>query len=65
MGRNSTPAGFWSFSWDGKVNQNGQLVDVPNGQYYLKVEVLKPLGNENTPSHWEVWNSPYIAIMRP
>jgi len=65
MGRNSTPGGFWSFSWDGKVNQNGQLVDVPNGQYYLKVEVLKPLGDENTPSDWEVWNSPYIAIMRP
>lgn len=65
MGRNSTPNGFWSFSWDGTVEQNGELIDVPNGQYYLKVEVLKPLGDPSNPSHWEVWNSPYIAIQRP
>jgi subtilisin family serine protease len=65
MGRNSTSGGFSSFSWDGKVEQNGQLVDVPNGQYYLKVEVLKPLGDESNPNHWEVWTTPNIAIMRP
>lgn len=63
--RNSTNTGFFSFSWDGKVMQNGQLVSVPNGQYYLKVEVLKALGSENNPAHWEVWNSPSISIQRP
>lgn len=65
MGRNNTPGGFWSFSWDGTVEQNGQLVEVPNGQYYLKIEVLKPLGDPSNPSHWEVWNSPSMAIQRP
>jgi subtilisin family serine protease len=65
MGRHSTPEGFWSFSWDGKVTKNGALVDVPNGQYYLKVEALKPLGDESNPAHWSVWTSPNLVISRP
>ena len=65
MGRNNTPDGFWSFSWDGKVNNNGQISDAPNGQYVLRVEVLKPLGDAANPAHWEVWSSPNIAIARP
>jgi hypothetical protein len=66
MGRNSTTSGFWSFSWDGTViNSSGQVVDVPNGQYYLKVEVLKPLGDESNPAHWDTWSSTNFVIQRP
>jgi minor extracellular serine protease Vpr len=68
--RNSTPGGFFSFSWDGMTfrgngrNQN-QWLTVPNGNYVVKVSVLKALGDEANPAHWETWTSPTITIARP
>ena len=38
---------------------------VPNGQYVVKVSVLKALGDESNPAHWETWTSPVITIARP
>lgn len=68
--RNSTATGFFSFAWDGttfsgKGKNNGQLHSAPNGQYVVKVSVLKALGDDNNPAHWETWTSPTVTIARP
>jgi hypothetical protein len=70
VGRNSTPGGFFAFAWDGNTFQgkgkNANQIDrVPNGSYVVKVSVLKALGDENNPAHWETWTSPKITIARP
>ncbi len=68
--RNSTPSGFFAFVWDGVTFRgptgNPVLVrEAPNGQYVVKVKVLKALGDESNPAHWETWTSPTITIARP
>jgi hypothetical protein len=70
VSRNSTPSGFFSFAWDGntftgKGKNASQQYTVPNGQYVVKVSVLKALGDESNPAHWETWTSPTITIARP
>jgi minor extracellular serine protease Vpr len=70
VGRNSTPGGFFAFSWDGttfagKGKNSSQFYTAPNGQYVVKVSVLKALGDESNPAHWETWTSPVITIARP
>ena len=70
VARNSTPGGFFAFAWDGNTVQgtgkNANQIDrVPNGSYVVKVSVLKALGDENNPAHWETWTSPKITIARP
>jgi minor extracellular serine protease Vpr len=68
--RNSTPGGFFTFPWDGTTfagngRNAGQFQTVPNGQYVVKVSVLKTLGDETNPAHWETWTSPVVTIVRP
>jgi hypothetical protein len=68
--RNSTPGGFFAFTWNGttftgKGKNDSQWYTVPNGEYVVKVSVLKALGNESNPAHWETWTSPVITIARP
>jgi minor extracellular serine protease Vpr len=68
--RNSTPGGFFTFSWDGTTfaangRNAGQFATVPNGQYVVKVSVLKALGDQTNPAHWETWTSPVVTIVRP
>lgn len=68
--RNSTPGGFFAFTWDGttftgKAKNPSQLYTVPDGQYVVRVSVLKALGDENNPADWETWTSPTITIDRP
>ncbi len=66
--RNSTSTGYFAFAWDGtrlQDNGNDKVKVVPDGQYYLVVEVLKANGNPNNPAHWETWTSPVINIDRP
>ncbi len=68
--RNATPGGFFAFIWDGNTfqgkgkNQN-QWNIVPNGNYVVKVSVLKALGDDANPAHWETWTSATINIARP
>lgn len=69
LGRSSTTTGFFAFAWDGNTfsgkGKNGsQWATVPNGQYVVKVSVLKALGVESNPAHWETWTSPVITIAR-
>jgi hypothetical protein len=68
--RSSTPTSFFAFTWDGTTFQGkgknaNQWNTAPNGQYVVKVSVLKALGDENDPAHWETWTSPVITIARP
>ena len=64
--RNSTPGGFFAFVWDGNTYwRKGQnLQPVPNGQYVVKVSVLKALGDPNNSADWETWTSSTITIAR-
>jgi hypothetical protein len=70
VARNSTPGGFFEYAWDGNTFQGkgknpNQTIQVPNGSYVVKVSVLKALGDENNPAHWETWTTPTITIARP
>jgi subtilisin family serine protease len=66
--RNSSPAGFFTFAWDGtrgQDNGNTKTKVVPNGTYMLKLSVLKPLGDPNNASDWETFTTPKFTIARP
>jgi len=70
VARNSTPAGFFAYPWDGhtfrgKGKNTNQIMQVPNGSYVVKVSILKALGDDDNPAHWETWTSPTITIARP
>ncbi len=63
--RNSTSTGFFAIGWDG-VTVNGNKVNVlPNGDYVMKVSVLKALGDPSNPNDIETWTSPVITLARP
>jgi hypothetical protein len=64
MGRNSTPTGFFAFSFDGIVMKGKKETVVPDGEYVIQVEVLKALGKEKDSDHWETWTSPVFTIER-
>ena len=61
VGRNSTPTGFFAFSWDGTTSLGTQ----PDGTYILRLSVLKALGDAGNPAHWETWDSPALTLDRP
>jgi hypothetical protein len=63
--RNSTSTSYFVFPWDGKTFAGNKTYTVPDGQYIVKLSVLKALGDDNNPAHWETWTSPVITIDRP
>jgi minor extracellular serine protease Vpr len=68
--RNSTPGGFFAYTWDGTVYKGPtsaptEVKTVPNGQYVVKLSVQKALGVYENPADWETWNSPVITVARP
>jgi len=70
VARNSTAGGAFAYSWDGttfdgKGKNANQWRTVPNGDYFVRLSVLKPLGDEANPAHWEIWESPVFTIARP
>lgn len=66
FGRNSTATGFFAFAWDGITTRGKQKTFlVPDGDYIVELSVLKALGKESNPAHWERWSSPVITIDRP
>lgn len=70
VGRNSSPNGFFPYAWDGtsftgKGKGDRQQYLVPNGRYRIKLSVLKPLGDESNPTHWQVWSSNVVTLARP
>jgi hypothetical protein len=65
FGRNSTEGNVYSFPWDGVTFSGNKVRTVPDGDYYVVISVLKPLGDDNNPAHWETWTSPVFSIARP
>jgi subtilisin family serine protease len=64
--RNTTTTGFFTWTWDGTTfKKGGSATPVPNGQYTVKVSVLKALGNPDNTADWETWTSPVVTIARP
>jgi minor extracellular serine protease Vpr len=66
--RNSTAGGFFALDWDGRLvatQKNGGTIskNIPNGQYKLRVQILKALGTE--PTDVETYTSPTFTIARP
>jgi subtilisin family serine protease len=66
--RNSTAGGFFAYDWDGRLiatHKNGHTIskNMPNGDYKLRVQVLKALGTE--PTDVETYTSPTFTIARP
>ena len=65
VGRNSTATGFFAFAFDGTTTSGRKTYEVPNGTYFARLSVLKALGDESNPAHWETWDSPAFTIARP
>lgn len=63
--RNSASTTFFAFPWDGTTFAGNKTYTVPDGQYVVKISVLKALGDDSNPAHWETWTSPVITIDRP
>ncbi|MDI3283575.1 S8 family serine peptidase [Polyangium sp. 15x6] len=65
VGRNADPTGTYSFAWNGTTTVGKKVYVVPNGNYVMKMSVLKALGDANDPAHWETWTSPSFKVERP
>ncbi len=66
MVRNSTTTGIYEFAWDGTTTgKHNKVYTAPNGQYFIKLSILKALGDYKNPADWETWTSPVFDIARP
>ena len=65
FGRNQTATGLFGLPWDGVTTAGRNSYLVPDGDYIVKLSVLKALGDADNPAHWETWDSPVITIDRP
>jgi minor extracellular serine protease Vpr len=66
MVRNSTSTGVFEFAWDGTTTvKHNKVYEAPDGQYFIKLSVLKALGNSKNSADWETWTSPVFEIDRP
>jgi minor extracellular serine protease Vpr len=68
--RNSSPTGFFTFTWDGDVfkrdpSKPQQWSTLPNGQYQVRVTVKKALAERRNADHFETWTSPVVTLARP
>jgi minor extracellular serine protease Vpr len=55
---------YYGFTWNGTALLEDHWAPLPNGDYRLKLSVLKALGEAGTPDHWETWTSPFFTIAR-
>jgi minor extracellular serine protease Vpr len=65
VGRNQTATGFFAIPFDGVTVSGNKVTTLPDGQYVIRLSVLKALGDEANPAHSETWTSPVITIDRP
>ncbi len=65
LSRNTQPTSFFAWGWDGTTSAGNKIYEVPNGQYIVKMTILKALGDPANPNHVETWTSPVITIARP
>jgi minor extracellular serine protease Vpr len=64
VGSDATDATF-TFTWNGTTTLGKKVVEVPNGDYLIKLSVLKALGDPSRAADWEVWTSPVVTINHP
>ena len=64
LGRNANNGYSW-VSWDGQVTKGNRTIAVADGQYTIKMSVLKALGDPADPAHTETRTLPAITIDRP
>jgi minor extracellular serine protease Vpr len=65
VGRNQTATGFFAIPFDGVTVNGNKVTTLPDGQYVIRLSVLKALGDATNPAHSETWTSPVITIDRP
>jgi len=65
MVRNSSTAGFFALPFDGYSYAGNKAFMVPDGEYVIKMSVLKANGKVSNPADWETWVSPAFTIDRP
>ncbi len=65
MIRNSTSTGIYGWAFDGYTYAGHKTFMVPDGEYVIKMSVLKANGKANNPADWEIWTSPIFTIDRP
>jgi hypothetical protein len=63
--RNSSGDDFSLFFWNGTTTAGNKTYTLPDGQYIVRLSLLKALGDKTNPAHWETWTSPVISIDRP
>jgi minor extracellular serine protease Vpr len=63
--RNSTGTTFFAFAWDGFVGPTGDRTQLPNGEYVLKLTLVKALGDASNPAHVETATFAKVKIQRP
>jgi subtilisin family serine protease len=63
--RNSTSTSFFAFGWDGFVGPTGARVQLPNGEYVVKLTVVRALGDPNNPAQLETATFAKVNIQRP
>ena len=63
--RDTGTENFSLFFWDGTTTAGKKTYTLPDGQYIVRLSLLKALGDTTNPAHWETWTSPVITIDRP
>src|SRR5262245_12762765 len=51
--------------WGGTTFKGTKQITVPDGEYVIRISVLRALGDASNPAHWDVWTSPRFVIDRP
>jgi minor extracellular serine protease Vpr len=64
-GRNSSATAFFAIGCDGVTTAGKKTYTVPDGQYVVRLSVLKAPGDDSNPGDWETWTSPAFTIERP
>ena len=62
--RNSTSTGFFAFAWDGFVGPAGSEAMLPNGEYVIKLTLVKALGDASNPADVETFTFGRVNIQR-
>jgi minor extracellular serine protease Vpr len=62
--RNSTSTGFFAFAWDGFAGPEGAQTMLPNGEYVMKLTLVKALGDAANPAHVETFTFGKVNIQR-
>ncbi len=56
---------FFALPWNGTTMGGNKTYTVPDGQYVIRLTIVKALAEDGNPAHMETWTSPVITIDRP